>query len=59
MHPKVVDAECTPIQRKGMYRSGGVFLVTSRVLIVDLLNEVRAYFVGLFLSKHRAQLPPA
>ncbi|CAM9975100.1 unnamed protein product, partial [Laminaria digitata] len=37
--PEVVDAECTPVQREGMYRSGGVFLVSSRVLIVDLLNK--------------------
>lgn len=37
---KVVDAECTPIQRERMYASGGVYIVTSRVLIVDLLNKV-------------------
>ncbi|CAM9436108.1 unnamed protein product, partial [Discosporangium mesarthrocarpum] len=38
--PEVLDAEFTPVQRQHMYQAGGVFLVTSRVLIVDLLNKV-------------------
>ncbi|CAN0023392.1 unnamed protein product, partial [Ectocarpus fasciculatus] len=37
--PEVVDAECTPAQRGVLYASGGVYIVTSRVLIVDLLTK--------------------
>lgn len=37
---QVVDAECTPAQRGVLYASGGVYIVTSRVLIVDLLTKV-------------------
>ncbi|CAN0348363.1 unnamed protein product, partial [Scytosiphon promiscuus] len=36
---KVVDAEYTPAQREVLYTSGGVYIVTSRVLIVDLLTK--------------------
>jgi DNA excision repair protein ERCC-4 len=37
--PKIVTNETTPAQRIDVYRGGGVAMVTSRILVVDLLTR--------------------
>ncbi|TMW66423.1 hypothetical protein Poli38472_004188 [Pythium oligandrum] len=37
--PKVVDAKSSIQERLQMYKQGGCFFVTSRILVVDLLNN--------------------
>ena len=38
--PKVITNETSAKEREALYKRGGVFMVTSRILIVDLLNSV-------------------
>jgi DNA excision repair protein ERCC-4 len=37
--PKVLDAKSSTTEREQLYRQGGCFFVTSRVLVIDLLNK--------------------
>lgn len=37
--PKVIDAKSNSNERMQLYKRGGCFLITSRILVVDLLNN--------------------
>ncbi|CAM9482773.1 unnamed protein product [Chrysoparadoxa australica] len=48
--PVIINSELSSKQRQALYRKGGVFLVTSRVLVIDFLNDnVDVSSVGGFL----------
>ncbi|KDO30046.1 hypothetical protein SPRG_05237 [Saprolegnia parasitica CBS 223.65] len=37
--PKIITNKCTVQERKQLYKEGGCFFITSRILVVDLLNQ--------------------
>ncbi|KAG5185903.1 hypothetical protein JKP88DRAFT_260432 [Tribonema minus] len=58
--PQVLTNEFTIKEREALYKDGGVFIVTSRILIVDLLNDVvDPGAVGGFLVHHAHRLEEA
>lgn len=38
--PKAIDARSSAQERIQLYKNGGCFIITSRILVVDILNKV-------------------
>lgn len=38
--PRAIDAKSSAHERAQLYKNGGCFIITSRILVVDLLNKV-------------------
>lgn len=38
-YEQVINNDITPTERRDMYREGGCYFITSRILIVDLLDN--------------------
>ncbi|RHY80617.1 hypothetical protein DYB26_011839, partial [Aphanomyces astaci] len=61
--PQVITNKCTVHERKLMYKSGGCIIITSRILVVDMLNHsidisvsdssVEAFILRLFREVNR------